>query len=103
MKDKVQVHGKRCGFRAEIKVKQESVQMVNHFAHVGSQITTNGRCSSVIRCRTALACCRLDDLRNFRESILLATKKEVLRICVLSVLLKACKTCTLRKEYRHRL
>jgi len=76
------------------------VENVTEFVYLGSLLTSDGDCSKEIKRRIARATGVMAEFRRIWNSkhISIQTKLSIIRTCVMSVVLYACKTWTLRKN-----
>ena len=82
-----------------------TIENVSEFVYLGSLLTAYNDCSKEINRRIAKATGIMAEFKNVwkSKSISVKTKLDIIRTCVLSVLLYACETWTLRKRDKDRL
>ena len=102
-KTKVMVMGKDA--RADIRIAGQNIEVVDQFVYLGSLITRDNNCSLEIKRRIGIAAGMYGALSEIWKNtkISLQNKLRLLDSCVLSTLLYACETWTLKKEDRRRL
>ena len=93
------------GSPIDIKVDGQTLECVEQFVYLGSLVTKDNDCSKEIRRRIALAAGTFGTLTTIWKSgnISTNTKLMLFESCVLSVLMYASETWTLKKDDRNRL
>ena len=89
-----------------VQVEGSSVDVVNHFTYLGANISRDGEVTMEIDCRVAEAarafgCLRRPIFQDINHSV--ATKRQVYRAVVVSVLLYGAETWTLKAQHLRRL
>ncbi len=97
-KTKVMVMGKDT--RADIRIAGENIELVDQFVYLGSLITRDNNCSLEISRRIGIASGVYGELSEIWKNakISLQNKLKILDSCVMSTLLYACETWTLKKK-----
>jgi hypothetical protein len=103
-KTKTMVTG-RADIEQQVEVGGNRIENVQEFVYLGSLLTSDNDCSKEIHRRIARATGVMAEFKNIWRSknISVRTKLDIIRTCVLSVLLYACETWTLRKRDKDRL
>ena len=85
-----------------ITIKGEMVKQVNNFKYLGSNITSDGRCVTEVKCRIAQAKRVLVELDNIlkNKKMSIQTRMRVLKCYVHPILQYGCETWTLSAELR---
>ena len=85
-----------------ITIKGEMVKQVNNFKYLGSNITSDGRCVTEVKCRIAQAKRAFVELDNILKSkkMSIRTRMRVLKCYVHPILQYGCETWTLNAELR---
>ena len=89
----------------QLKGKGEVIKQVNIFKYLGYMINSDGRCSTEIKRRIAIA---KDSFKKMspifkNHNILMATKHRVLKAYVWSILLYGCESWTITVDIRKKL
>ena len=84
----------------KLEIGGRSIENVTEFVYLGSLLTWDNDCNKEIRRRIARATGAMAGFKTIWNSrhISTATKISIIRTCVMSVLLYACETWTLRKK-----
>ncbi|XP_016299301.1 uncharacterized protein LOC107656114 [Sinocyclocheilus anshuiensis] len=84
----------------ELEIRGRSIENVTEFVYLGSLLTWDNDCSKEIKRRIARATGVMAGFKTIWNSkhIRTETKISIIRTCVMSVLLYACETWTLRKK-----
>jgi len=84
----------------ELEVGGRSIENVTEFVYLGSLLTCDNDCNKEIKRRIARATGAMAGFKTIWNSkhISTETKISIFRTCVMSVLLYACETWTLRKK-----
>ena len=85
-----------------IAVKGEMIKQVNNFKYLGSNITSDGRCVTEVKCRIAQAKRAFVELDNIlkNKKMLIRTRMRVLKCYVHPILQYGCEIWTLNAELR---
>ena len=85
-----------------ITIKGEMVKKVNNFKYLGSNITSDGRCVTEVKCRIAQAKQAFVELDNIlkNKKMSIRTRMRVLKCYVHPILQYGCETWTLNAELR---
>ena len=85
-----------------ITIKGEMVKQVNDFIYLGSNITSDGRCVTEVKCRIAQAKRVFVELDNIlkNKKMTIQTRLRVLKCYVHPILQYGCETWTLNAELR---
>ena len=87
---------------APVQVEGGEIEMVDHFAYLGSVMLRDGDVTNDVKCRIVKASRAFGSLRGpiFNNPILsLPTKRAVYRATVLAVLMYGAETWTLKAEH----
>ena len=89
----------------EIKVRGKTLEQVESFKYLGTQITKDGRSDTEIKSRLAMATAALAKLQPLlnNKSITIRTKIRLLRAIVISTALYGCEAWTLSAEMERRI
>ena len=89
----------------DLKSKGENIKQVQKFKYLGYMITSDGRCSTEIKRRIAIAKDSFNKMRPiFRNhNISMTTKYRVLKAYVWSVLLYGCESWTITEDLKKKL
>ena len=89
----------------EIKVRGKTLEQVESFKYLGTQITKDGRSDTEIKSRLAMATSALAKLQPLlnNKSISIRTKIRLLRAIVISTALYGCEAWTLSAELEKRI
>jgi hypothetical protein len=89
----------------EIQGLQETIENVDHFIYLGSNITWDNNCTEEIKRRIGMATSAYKDLKTVWEDkgVNVGVKLQLVKACVFSVLLYAADTWTIKKEDHKRL
>jgi hypothetical protein len=84
----------------ELKISGRNIENVTEFVYLGSLLTWDNDCSKAIKRRIARATGAMEGFKTIWNSkhICTETKIRIIRTCVMSVLLYACETWTLREK-----
>ena len=89
-----------------VQVERGSLDVVSHFTYLGANISRDGEVTREIDCRVAKAARAFDCMRRpiFQDrNLSVATKRQVYRAVVVSVLLYGAETWTLKAQHVRRL
>ena len=102
-KTKVMVMGETS--QVDIKLEEQSLECVDQFVYLGSLLTKDNDCSKEIRRRIGIATGTFGTLITIWKDDNISTKIKLMLFesCVLSVLMYACETWTLKKADKNRL
>jgi len=84
----------------ELMINSTRIENVTEFVYLGSLLTWDNDCSKEIKRRIARATGVMAGFKKVFNSVYISvrTKLGIIRSCVMSVLLYACETWTLRKR-----
>ena len=102
-KTKVMVMGETS--QVDIQINGQKIECVDQFVYLGSLITKDNDCSKEVRRRIGVASGSFGALTEMWESgeVSINVKLMLLESCVMSTLMYACETWTLKKTDRDRL
>jgi len=86
--------------KSEIELEDIKIENVTEFIYLGSLLTHDNDWSKEIGRRTVRATGVMAEFKNVWKSkdISIKTKRDIMVICVISVVLYACETWTLKKK-----
>ena len=87
----------RCDEESNIKVDGEKVECLKSFEYLGSKIEGNGKCSTEIKRRAAIAIASLKKLENIWKGQDNQTKLKVVRACIFPTATYGCEGWTITK------
>ena len=93
---------KESVLKCRITIRGEMVKQVNNFKYLGSNITSDGRCVSEVKCHIAQAKRAFVELDNIlkNKKMTIRTRMRVLKCYVHPILQYGCKAWTLNVELR---
>jgi len=89
----------------QIELEDIKIENVTEFTYLGSLLTYDNDCSKEIGRRIGRATGVMSEFKNIWKckSISIKTKRNIMVTCVISVVLHACETWTLKKKDKNKL
>ena len=88
----------RCATQSDIVIDNERVENLEHFEYLGSKIEGNGKCTTEIKRRTAIATSKLKNLDKLWKGQDTQTKLKIIRTCVFPVAIYGCEGWAISKQ-----